>query len=150
MDPVIAGGLIGGGFALAGTLFSPMVQRALDSRRDQATTKERNRRAVIAVRGELLEALGILVKAAQRDAWWPGRAIPRRAFDGDQHQDALLDALDSHEFELVKITYSSILSLRAIREQLLEVSRPLLGRAPYVKATFTGWDETSAASARMH
>lgn len=118
MDAVVAGGVIGVGGTLLGTVANGLLQEFTLNRRLKREARARSRRAVIAVSGELLAGQSVLMTCLEQDAWWPDTDAPLDQ-RWEQHHDALLDALDADSFESTKQAYESIRSLKAVRDEAL-------------------------------
>lgn len=108
--------LVGGGVGVAGTLLGAFVNDVLTRRREARAAKARQRRAVNAVVGELLDALSIIDRAARRQAWWPPGDAPRD-LAWQTYNDDLAAVLDDDGWHRVRMTYETLRSLDAIRDQ---------------------------------
>jgi len=128
MDPVVVGGLLG----IGGTAVGAVLQEGLVSWRAWRANRRGRRRAVIAIVGELLDAVSILTKALERQAWWPEGDQPRQ-IEWQRHQEALLEVLGEQTYQAVRMSYESLRSLTATRnEPLIDLAdagpRDRLGR----------------------
>lgn len=114
MDPVVVGGFLG----IGGTAVGAVLQEGLVSWRARRADRRTRRRAVVAIAGELLDALSILGKTLERQAWWPEGDEPRQV-EWQRHQEALVEVLDEETYQAVRMTYESLRSLAATRNEPL-------------------------------
>ncbi len=119
MDPVVTGGLLGIGGAVAGAV----TQESISIGRERRRVRTRRRRAVFAVIGELLATASILEMALTRQAWWSSADAPL-SDKWERHQDDLAEMLDRGAFETVRLVYESIRSLCGTRLSPLTPGEP--------------------------
>ena len=72
---------------IGGTAVGAVLQEGLVSRR---ADRRARRRTYVAIVGELLDAVSILHKALERQAWWPEGDEPRQ-LEWQRHQEALIE-----------------------------------------------------------
>ena len=77
---------------IGGTAVGAVLQEGLVSWRARRADRRARRRAVVAIVGELLDAVSILHKALERQAWWPEGDEPRQ-LEWQRHQEALIEVL---------------------------------------------------------
>lgn len=117
--PILAGGSIG----VLGTLLGAVVTDSLARRRERRSATARQRRAVNAVVGELLDAALIVDTAILRQTWWPLGDAPRdRAWA--TYGDDLGELLDDDTWQQLRMTYEAVRSLDALREEPDRRARP--------------------------
>ena len=114
MDPVVVGGLLG----IGGTAVGAVLQEGLVTWRARSAERRGRRRAVVAIVGELLDAVSILHKALERQAWWPEGDEPRQ-IEWQRHQEALVEVLDEETYQAIRMSYESLRSLAATRNEPL-------------------------------
>lgn len=108
---------------VVGTLLGAVVADVLARRRERRAAMARQRRAVSAVAGELLDALSILSRAFERGRWWPPADAPRdRAWV--EYQDDLAELLNDDAWHHMRMTYEALRSLDAMREDPDRRARP--------------------------
>lgn len=136
--------LAGGGIGIIGTLLGTLITNELVKRREAATTLGRQRRAVNAVVGELLDAASIVTMAVERQAWWPLADSPRD-LAWQRYNDDLAEFLDDDTWHELRMTYETVRSFGALRE--LSSRRLRLWEPPSRRLTWAGqYDAASAAA----
>jgi hypothetical protein len=104
-----------GAVGVLGTLAGVVLNDFLTRKREKRIASARQRRAVTAVVGELLDAASILDTAIKRQAWWPPGDAPRdRAWE--QYADDLAAVLSDEQWNRVRMTYETLRSLDALRD----------------------------------
>lgn len=115
--------MIAGATGVVGTLFGAVVSDWLVRRREGRAAEARQRRAVTAVVGELLDATTVLDLARERRAWWPPDDGPRdRAWV--EYEDDLAECLSDDDWHRLRMTYETLRSLGAMRAVPKRLSRP--------------------------
>jgi hypothetical protein len=104
-----------GAVGVFGTLTGVFLNDLLTRSREKRAASARQKRAVSAVVGELLDAVSILHSALSRQAWWPPGDSPRdRAWE--KYGDDLAQVLDDEQWNQVRMTYETLRSLDALRD----------------------------------
>lgn len=103
-------------WASAAPPFGAVLHEVLVSWRARRADRRGRRRAAVAVVGEPLDAVSILHKALDRQAWWPEGDEPRQV-EWQRHQEALVEVLDEETDQAVRMTYEGPRSLAATRNE---------------------------------
>lgn len=115
--------LAGGGVGILGTLLGAVVSDRLARSREKRAAAARQRRAVNAVVGELLDAAAIVNLAGIRRVWWtPRDAFRDRAWV--EYNDDLAELLDDDTWHNLRITYETLRSFDATRDEPYRPLRP--------------------------
>lgn len=104
-----------GAVGVVGTIAGVLLNDRLAHRREKRAAAARQRRALTAIVGELLDAVSIFDSAISREAWWPLMDSPRdRAWQ--EYSDDLAEILSEEQWNQVRMTYETHRSLNAARE----------------------------------
>jgi hypothetical protein len=132
-----------GVIGVLGTLAGVLLNDLLSVRRERRTAQARQRRALSAVIGELLDALSILDSARNRKAWWPPLDAPRdRAWE--RYSDDLAEILTDEEWNQLRMTYETHRSLNALRDVPKTDAPP--GSSPADQMRWDRWPEAAPAA----
>jgi hypothetical protein len=112
-----------GAVGVAGTLSGVVLNDLLTRKREKRLAAARQRRAITAVVGELLDAVSIVNSAMRRQAWWPPGDAPRDR-SWAQYADDLAEVLSDEQWNQVRMTYETLRSLDALREMPHQLAPP--------------------------
>jgi hypothetical protein len=133
-----------GAVGVLGTLAGVVLNDFLTRKREKRAASARQRRAITAVVGELLDAASILDTAMKRQAWWPPGDAPRdRAWE--QYADDLAQVLSDAQWNRIRMTYETLRSLDALRDTPYQLAPT--GTSPAEQAKWhQRWPEAASAA----
>jgi hypothetical protein len=133
-----------GAVGVIGTLAGVFLNDGLARKREKRVAEARQRRALTAVVGELLDAVSIFDSAISRKAWWPLMDSPRdRAWQ--EYSDDLAEMLNEEQWNQVRMTYETHRSLNALRETPQLQPAPSESPAEHLKWG-KGWPDAPSAA----
>jgi hypothetical protein len=133
-----------GAVGVLGTLVGVVLNDLLTRSREKRAASARQRRAITAVVGELLDAASILDRAIKRQAWWPPGDSPRdRAWE--KYGDDLAQVLNDEQWNRLRMTYETLRSLDALRDVPQTIAPP--GNSPSQEAQWASrWPDADSSA----